>query len=132
MNITGKTFSFCLARCLQDCLCKSFQVCDSSICEMSSINKNDNESAFERRSECVYYDLDALDVSMIDSKIDWVQKTSLLDAKALISHMALTWREYLYNWYSLSSLFQILVFFVQTLAHPKYYSSYKEYYWGSI
>lgn len=60
----GKTFSFCLARCLEDCLCKSFQVCDSSKCEISTINKNDDESAFETRLGCVYYDLDALDVSM--------------------------------------------------------------------
>ena len=64
LNMSGKTFSFCLARCLEDCLCKSFQVCDSSKCEISSINKNDHQSAFETRPGCVYYDLDAIDVSM--------------------------------------------------------------------
>ena len=64
LNMSGKTFSFCLARCLEDCLCKSFQVCDSSKCEISSINKNDDQSAFETRPGCVYYDLDAIDVSM--------------------------------------------------------------------
>lgn len=63
--MAGKSFSFCLARCLENCLCKSFQVCDSSKCELSSINKNEDGSALDTRSGCVYYDLDALDVSII-------------------------------------------------------------------
>lgn len=65
LNMAGKSFSFCLARCLENCLCKSFQVCDSSKCELSSINKNEDGSALDTRSGCVYYDLDALDVSII-------------------------------------------------------------------
>ena len=63
LDMAGQSFNFCLAKCLEDCLCKSFQVCDSSTCELSSIEKDEDTSAFQTRLGCVYYNLDALNVS---------------------------------------------------------------------
>ena len=63
LNMAGKSFSFCLARCLEDCVCKSFQVCYGSNCELSSTDKDEKKSALQTRLGCVYYDLDALGVS---------------------------------------------------------------------
>ena len=63
LDMAGQSFNLCLAKCLEDCLCKSFQVCDTSTCELSSIEKDEDTSAFHTRLGCVYYNLDALNVS---------------------------------------------------------------------
>ena len=60
--MAGRSFDFCLERCLEECLCKSFQVC-SGECELSSIEKDEDASAFRTRLGCVYYKLEAPDVS---------------------------------------------------------------------
>ena len=63
LDMAGQSINLCLAKCLEDCLCKSFQVCDSRKCELSSIEKDEDTSAFQTRLGCVYYNLDALNVS---------------------------------------------------------------------
>ena len=64
LNMAGKSFDYCLSRCLEECLCKSFQVCGQSECELSSIDKSEDQSKFRTRLGCVYYDLDPVDVSI--------------------------------------------------------------------
>ena len=56
-NITGAlTMNQCLAKCLEDCKCLSFQICDlDKICQLCSSNRERNETFFQPGRECTSF-----------------------------------------------------------------------------
>ena len=56
VNISGLTMENCLERCLQNCLCLSFQMCaDANECQLCSSNKYLNSHAMQKRNGCTSY-----------------------------------------------------------------------------
>ena len=53
-NITGMlTMDQCLAKCLKDCKCLSFQICeDDKLCQLCSTTQQQNEGSFLPRKGC--------------------------------------------------------------------------------
>ena len=50
--MAGKTIGYCLGQCLQDCLCKSFQICHMTECQLCSSNKYENSTALQSKKGC--------------------------------------------------------------------------------
>ena len=56
-----KTFSIktgniadCLGRCLENCRCQSFQVCQNTKCQLCSSHKEENSSLLHDKNGCIY------------------------------------------------------------------------------
>ena len=56
-NITGTaTMDQCFAKCLQDCKCLSFQICDNDkICQLCSSNREQNEESLQLGKGCTSF-----------------------------------------------------------------------------
>ena len=56
-NITGmRTMDQCLAKCLEDCKCLSFQICDNDkICQLCSSNREQNEESLQLGKGCTSF-----------------------------------------------------------------------------
>ncbi|XP_028403472.1 uncharacterized protein LOC114526154 isoform X2 [Dendronephthya gigantea] len=49
----------CFERCLENCRCQSFQICQNTKCQLCSSHKDDNSSLLHENNDCVYvmYDM---------------------------------------------------------------------------
>ena len=53
-TITNGNIADCLERCLEDCRCQSFQVCENTKCQLCSSHKEENSSLLYDNNRCVY------------------------------------------------------------------------------
>ena len=53
--MAGNTIDYCLGQCLQDCRCRSFQICHMAECQLCSANKYKNFSAFQSKKGCTNF-----------------------------------------------------------------------------
>ena len=44
----------CLERCLENCRCQSFQICQNTKCQLCSSHKDENRSLLHEKEGCVY------------------------------------------------------------------------------
>ena len=65
VNMTGTTMNNCLERCLADCLCMSFQMCDNKECQLCASNRHLNATAMHERKGCVNYDFDSKGITKV-------------------------------------------------------------------
>ena len=61
----GKSMDYCLGRCLQDCLCMSFQICHVRECQLCSSNKYENFSAFQSKKGCTNFVIEKKSLEVI-------------------------------------------------------------------
>ena len=54
-NLTMKTVVECFLACLDDCLCRSFQMCNETECQL--LSSNQFQSTLVIMTECTYYDM---------------------------------------------------------------------------
>ena len=54
-NLTTKTVVECFLACLDDCLCRSFQMCNDTDCQL--LSSNQFQSTLVTMTECTYYDM---------------------------------------------------------------------------
>ena len=56
LNISETTMEKCLARCLENCLCMSFQMCDdSNQCQLCSSNSDLDRTATHKKKGCTNF-----------------------------------------------------------------------------
>ena len=53
-NISSGNIADCLGRCLENCRCKSFQICQNSKCQLSSSHKVENSLLLHYKDGCIY------------------------------------------------------------------------------
>ena len=44
----------CLERCLENCRCQSFQICQNTKCQLCSSHKEENSSLLHDEKDCIY------------------------------------------------------------------------------
>ena len=44
----------CLERCLENCKCQSFQICQNTKCQLCSSHKEENNSLLHDKENCIY------------------------------------------------------------------------------
>ena len=44
----------CLERCLENCRCQSFQICQNTKCQLCSSHKEENSSLLRDEDDCIY------------------------------------------------------------------------------
>ena len=44
----------CLERCLANCRCQSFQICQNTKCQLCSSHKEENSSLLHDEDDCIY------------------------------------------------------------------------------
>ena len=54
-NLTVLDINCCLAMCLQDCRCMSFQICENQGCQLCSTDTDISPSAFKKAEGCTYF-----------------------------------------------------------------------------
>ena len=57
LNLTDTAMNMdrCLAACLEDCRCMSFQICNDQICQLCSTNKDLDPSALRKAEGCMNF-----------------------------------------------------------------------------
>lgn len=53
-NIRSGNIADCLERCLENCRCKSFQICQNRKCQLCSSHKEVNNSLLHGKNGCMY------------------------------------------------------------------------------
>ena len=53
-NIKSGNIAECLERCLENCRCQSFQICESTKCQLCFSHKEANASLLHDKNGCVY------------------------------------------------------------------------------
>ena len=53
-DVESGNIADCLERCVQNCRCQSFQICQDTKCELCSSHKAENASLLQNRHGCVY------------------------------------------------------------------------------
>ena len=53
-NMKGGNIAECLEHCLKDCRCQSFQICQSTTCQLCSSHKEENISLLHDKDGCIY------------------------------------------------------------------------------
>lgn len=83
-NISNVTMENCLQRCLENCVCLSFQICagkEMTKCHLYSSNKYLKQSAIRKKKGCVIYSFgnpEKREVKLSSKAVD-VVKLSMLD-----------------------------------------------------
>ena len=55
-NFTQTTMKNCLPRCLENCLCMSFDICDENKCQLRTSNAQLKPSSLEALEDCSHYE----------------------------------------------------------------------------
>ena len=45
----------CLAKCLEECKCLSFQMCEDDMCQLCSKNSKQNEGSIQQNKGCMSF-----------------------------------------------------------------------------
>ena len=53
-NIKSGNIADCLVRCLENCRCQSFQICQNTKCQLCSSHKEENSSLLHDEDDCIY------------------------------------------------------------------------------
>ena len=53
-NITSGNIAECLERCLENCRCQSFQICQNKTCQLCSRHKEEDISLLHAQKDCIY------------------------------------------------------------------------------
>lgn len=53
-NITSGNIAECLERCLENCRCQSFQICENTKCQLCSSHKEEENSLLYAQVNCAY------------------------------------------------------------------------------
>ena len=53
-NIKTGNIADCLGRCLENCRCQSFQICQNTKCQLCSSHKEENRSLLHDKNGCIY------------------------------------------------------------------------------
>ena len=53
-NINNGNMADCLERCLENCRCQSFQICQNTKCQLCSSHKEENSSLLHGKDRCIY------------------------------------------------------------------------------
>ena len=53
-NINNGNMADCLERCLENCRCQSFQICQNTKCQLCSSHKEENSSLLHGKDGCIY------------------------------------------------------------------------------
>ena len=59
VNITNTNMEECMGKCLENCLCQSFQLCNEIECQLCSSKHELIPSALRERQGCMYYDFES-------------------------------------------------------------------------
>ena len=51
------TMNMCLGHCLSECRCKSFQICNKTVCQLSWTTKLGKKTNFTENADCDYFDI---------------------------------------------------------------------------
>ena len=53
-DIKSGNIADCLGRCLENCRCQSFQICQNTKCQLCSSHKEENSSLLHDDDDCIY------------------------------------------------------------------------------
>ena len=53
-DIKSGNIADCLGRCLENCRCQSFQICQNTKCQLCSSHKEENSSLLHEKDGCMY------------------------------------------------------------------------------
>ena len=77
-NITSGNIGECLERCLANCRCQSFQICENTKCQLCSSHKEEENSLLYAQVNCTYATYEMRHSTAISQVIsDWWMQLSI-------------------------------------------------------